>query len=372
MGETLLEPTVVYVRAVRELLESAVDVRGLAHITGEGFLNLLRLEAEVGYRLDALPEPPAVFRLIAERGQVEPAELYEVFNMGCGFCCVVPAADGGRGRGAARRATIPAPRWSGEVTPNAGVVELPAQGLVGRRRRRIRARLSLGRLPEHPGEHPQRARAALRPQAARAPSPPPGSTGRRRPPPPRWPASRSAAARPAGPGAAPRRARRRRPARRRATPRRARRPDTRAVAGVAVERGSTGASARRSERGLLQIGAEGLHDRVRLNVHAKAGHVEAGLARHLHQRLGRVELAAEAHQPLADRPQVALGRLGALLGRRLDRHAGGKVERIGPSDQIRGSTGIRDSAACVEPVLEQRVVYPSGPAPADASEWSSS
>ena len=68
-------------------------MRGLAHITGEGFLNLLRLEAEVGYRLDALPEPPAVFRLIAERGPVEPAELYEVFNMGCGFCCVVPAAD---------------------------------------------------------------------------------------------------------------------------------------------------------------------------------------------------------------------------------------------------------------------------------------
>ena len=40
----------IYVRAVLELLASAVDVRGLAHITGEGFLNLLRLEAEVGYR----------------------------------------------------------------------------------------------------------------------------------------------------------------------------------------------------------------------------------------------------------------------------------------------------------------------------------
>ena len=54
----LLEPTVIYVRAVRELLESDVDVRGLAHITGEGFLNLLRLEAEVGYRIDApLPVP---------------------------------------------------------------------------------------------------------------------------------------------------------------------------------------------------------------------------------------------------------------------------------------------------------------------------
>ena len=48
----------IYVRAVRELLESDVEVRGLAHITGEGLLNLLRLEAEVGYLIDRpLPVP---------------------------------------------------------------------------------------------------------------------------------------------------------------------------------------------------------------------------------------------------------------------------------------------------------------------------
>ena len=53
----------IYVRAVRELLDSGVEVRGLAHITGEGFLNLLRLEAEVGYRIDApLPVPPTCSR----------------------------------------------------------------------------------------------------------------------------------------------------------------------------------------------------------------------------------------------------------------------------------------------------------------------
>jgi phosphoribosylformylglycinamidine cyclo-ligase len=132
VGETLLEPTVVYVRAVRELLGSKVDVRGLAHITGEGFLNLLRLEAAVGYRLDALPEPPAVFRLIAERGGVEPAELYEVFNMGCGFCSVVPAGDAEAAVEILAR-HHPGAAVVGEVTANAGVVELPAQGLVGRR-----------------------------------------------------------------------------------------------------------------------------------------------------------------------------------------------------------------------------------------------
>ena len=66
VGETLLEPTVIYVRAVLELLRSEVDVRGLAHITGDGLLNLLRLEAEVGYRISSpLPRQP-VFDLIAD------------------------------------------------------------------------------------------------------------------------------------------------------------------------------------------------------------------------------------------------------------------------------------------------------------------
>jgi phosphoribosylformylglycinamidine cyclo-ligase len=90
VGDALLEPTVIYVRAVTELLGSGVDVRGLAHITSGGLLNLLRLEAEVGYEIsDPLPRLP-IFELIAERSRTEEAELLEVFNMGCGFCCVVP------------------------------------------------------------------------------------------------------------------------------------------------------------------------------------------------------------------------------------------------------------------------------------------
>ena len=92
VGETLLEPTVIYVRAVMDLLRSDVDVRGLAHITSGGLGNLLRLEADVGYRVDRpLPTLP-IFDLIAERSGATDAELHDVFNMGCGFCCVVPAA----------------------------------------------------------------------------------------------------------------------------------------------------------------------------------------------------------------------------------------------------------------------------------------
>ncbi len=93
LGEALLEPTEIYVKPVVELLRSPVAVHGLAHITSGGTGNLLRLAAEVGYEIDApLPVPP-IFELIAERGGVAAAEMSEVFNMGCGFCVVVPAAD---------------------------------------------------------------------------------------------------------------------------------------------------------------------------------------------------------------------------------------------------------------------------------------
>jgi phosphoribosylformylglycinamidine cyclo-ligase len=93
LGDVLLEPTEMYVRVAMALIDSPVDVRGLAHITGGGFDNLLRLGDHVGFEIDdPLPVPP-VFDLIAELGDVSEDEMYEVFNMGCGFCCVVAAAD---------------------------------------------------------------------------------------------------------------------------------------------------------------------------------------------------------------------------------------------------------------------------------------
>ena len=105
LGEILLEPTEIYVKPVLELLGSAVDVRGLAHITGDGLNNLNRLRAEVGWQIDdPLPVPP-VFDLIAELGGVGADEMYEVFNMGCGFCCVVAAADEAAATGPAAGAT---------------------------------------------------------------------------------------------------------------------------------------------------------------------------------------------------------------------------------------------------------------------------
>jgi phosphoribosylformylglycinamidine cyclo-ligase len=93
LGDVLLEPTEIYVKPVVELLRSEVEVRGLAHITSGGTENLLRLAAEVGYEIDdPLPVPP-IFDLIQQRGEVSDEEMREVFNLGCGFCVVVPKSD---------------------------------------------------------------------------------------------------------------------------------------------------------------------------------------------------------------------------------------------------------------------------------------
>jgi phosphoribosylformylglycinamidine cyclo-ligase len=116
LGEVLLEPTEIYVRPIVELLRSEVEVRGLAHITSGGAGNLLRLAAEVGYEIDApLPVQP-VFELIQERGGVSDDEMHEDYNMGCGFCVVVPGADEAAALGLLR-AHYPAAQRIGRAVP---------------------------------------------------------------------------------------------------------------------------------------------------------------------------------------------------------------------------------------------------------------
>jgi phosphoribosylformylglycinamidine cyclo-ligase len=119
LGDVLLEPTTIYVAPALELLRSAVDVHGLAHITSGGLGNLLRLGAEVGYEIDdPLPVAP-IFDLIRERGRVSEGEMHDVFNMGCGFCCVVAAGDEDAALEIARRHHPDAKRI-GNATADAG------------------------------------------------------------------------------------------------------------------------------------------------------------------------------------------------------------------------------------------------------------
>ncbi len=127
VADVLLEPTVIYVRAVLDLLRSDVPVHGLAHITGGGVDNLRRLRDDVAYTVtDPLPVPP-VFDLVRDLGDVPDHEMWEVFNMGCGFCAIVPehAADDAVAILAAHHEGT---RRIGTVTDRAGRVEAPGYG----------------------------------------------------------------------------------------------------------------------------------------------------------------------------------------------------------------------------------------------------
>ena len=93
LGTELLRPTEIYVREVLEVLDSINNVKALVHITSDGFLNLARVASDVGFVIDALPQEPPIFSLIREYGQVDLAEMFEVYNMGIGFCIVVDSSN---------------------------------------------------------------------------------------------------------------------------------------------------------------------------------------------------------------------------------------------------------------------------------------
>ena len=95
IGEELLEPTRIFVKPIRALIERGLPVRAMLHITGDGLFNITRIAAPVGFDIDSLPEPPPVFGLIQRLGRIEEAEMYRVFNMGIGFCVIVPETAAG-------------------------------------------------------------------------------------------------------------------------------------------------------------------------------------------------------------------------------------------------------------------------------------
>jgi phosphoribosylformylglycinamidine cyclo-ligase len=94
-GQALLAPSVIYVPLVRALL-GADDVRlhYLSHITGHGFLKLMRPRASFTYEIDAVPDVPPVLSFMADHAEMSTAEAYQTFNMGAGFAVYCAAGDG--------------------------------------------------------------------------------------------------------------------------------------------------------------------------------------------------------------------------------------------------------------------------------------
>jgi phosphoribosylformylglycinamidine cyclo-ligase len=93
IGETLLEPTQIYVQPILDMLAAGLNAKALVHITGDGLLNLTRIRSAASFHIDYLPEPPPIFTLIQEVGQISDSEMLCTFNMGVGFCVVLPKHD---------------------------------------------------------------------------------------------------------------------------------------------------------------------------------------------------------------------------------------------------------------------------------------
>ena len=130
VGEELLEPTRIYVREVLAVLKAGLAVKAMAHITSDGLTNLLRVQSPVGYVLETLPEPQPVFRLLQRLGSVPDEEMYQVYNMGVGFCLVVAAAEADRALAILRAQGVEAAVLGRAVADPERKVHLP-NGLVG-------------------------------------------------------------------------------------------------------------------------------------------------------------------------------------------------------------------------------------------------
>jgi phosphoribosylformylglycinamidine cyclo-ligase len=95
VGEALLKPHTCYWPAIKQALDDEnIDLDGMAHITGGGLYDnvprILPEDVDVLFDKNALPIPP-VFKLIVEKGSIDPVEAYRVFNMGIGMVWFVPA-----------------------------------------------------------------------------------------------------------------------------------------------------------------------------------------------------------------------------------------------------------------------------------------
>src|SRR5207237_8960858 len=91
--ERLLCATLPHGPEILDIIDNIPTVKALINITGDGLLNLLRVESKVGFMVDDLPAVPAIFRLIQTQGGVGDAEMYQVYNMGIGFCVLVSQND---------------------------------------------------------------------------------------------------------------------------------------------------------------------------------------------------------------------------------------------------------------------------------------
>ena len=126
LGETLLEPTRIYVKPVLAMIKAA-RVRALSHITGGGFYENIPRSIPQGLcariQKSALRTPP-IFDIIAREGAIPERDMYNTFNMGVGMCAVVAKEDTGRALAALAVNGAADAYVCGEIIRGEGGVEL--------------------------------------------------------------------------------------------------------------------------------------------------------------------------------------------------------------------------------------------------------
>ncbi len=125
LGDALLAPTRIYVRALRAVREAGIRVKGCSHITGGGFYeNIPRMLPEGMCALvekDSY-EVPAVFRLLQKEGGIEENMMYGTYNMGIGMMLAVDEEDGDR--------TVAALQAAGEISYIVGRIKAGEKGVI--------------------------------------------------------------------------------------------------------------------------------------------------------------------------------------------------------------------------------------------------
>jgi len=135
LGEELLRPTHIYVPETLEILAKVRGVKALANMTSDGLLNLTRVKADVGYVIDRLIAPQPIFNIIAQHANVEESEMFEVFNMGTGFCYVVDPADADLTLSILKKHGRVAQRIGYAVADRDRFVHIPERGLAGQHKK---------------------------------------------------------------------------------------------------------------------------------------------------------------------------------------------------------------------------------------------
>ncbi len=128
IGEELLRPTRIYSSAA-DALAGLPGTHGLAHLSGGGVRNLVRLHPRVAFVLDRWPEVPPLFDWVRSLGPVDDAEMFRTFNMGIGFAVIVEPRRLAEARRRLARAGAADAVVVGHVERGRGV-RLPARGLA--------------------------------------------------------------------------------------------------------------------------------------------------------------------------------------------------------------------------------------------------